>query len=175
MAVVVFMRGVNVGGHRTFRPAALAKDLAAYDVVSIGAAGTFVVRGTVGKTVLRAEILRRLPFEAEVILCPARAVTGLVAEEPFPRGSTAAGIKRYVSVLAKRPAAAPRFPLGRPATGAWQVRLLGVHGPFVLSLHRWAGKTLLYPNTVVEKELGVPATTRGWDTLGRIVKALEAG
>ena len=27
MALVVFLRGVNVGGHRTFRPAALAKVL----------------------------------------------------------------------------------------------------------------------------------------------------
>jgi uncharacterized protein (DUF1697 family) len=175
MASVVFLRGVNVGGHRTFRPAALAKDMAGYDVVNIGAAGTFVVGKTVGKTALRAAILERLPVEAEIVICPARAVTALAAAEPFPRGSTAAGIKRYVSVTARRPKAPPRFPLDRPERAAWQVRLVGLHGPFVLSLHRRAGKTLLYPNTVVEKELGVPATTRGWDTLGRICRVLEAG
>ncbi len=44
MAVVVFLRGVNVGGHRTFRPSLLAKELHDYDVVNVGAAGTFVVR-----------------------------------------------------------------------------------------------------------------------------------
>ena len=37
MALVVFMRGVNVGGHETFRPAALAKELVALDVVNVGA------------------------------------------------------------------------------------------------------------------------------------------
>lgn len=44
MELVVFMRGVNVGGRNAFRPAVLAADLAALEVVSIGAAGTFVVK-----------------------------------------------------------------------------------------------------------------------------------
>ena len=38
MALVVFLRGVNVGGHRTFKPAALVKQLAHLDAVNIGAA-----------------------------------------------------------------------------------------------------------------------------------------
>ncbi|MBY0496071.1 MAG: DUF1697 domain-containing protein [Cyanobacteria bacterium] len=41
MALVVFLRGVNVGGHRTFRPAALAKQLEHLGAINIGAAGTF--------------------------------------------------------------------------------------------------------------------------------------
>ena len=44
MAWVVFLRGVNVGGHKAFRPSVVAKDLAEFDVVNVGAAGTFVVR-----------------------------------------------------------------------------------------------------------------------------------
>ena len=44
MALIVFLRGVNVGGHRTFRPSILARELSDYDVVNVGAAGTFVVR-----------------------------------------------------------------------------------------------------------------------------------
>ena len=50
MALVVFLRGVNVGGHKTFRPAALARELAALDLVNVGAAGTFVVRAAIGQT-----------------------------------------------------------------------------------------------------------------------------
>ena len=34
MALVVLLRGVNVGGHRIFRPAALATELACLDAVS---------------------------------------------------------------------------------------------------------------------------------------------
>ena len=51
MAVVVFLRGVNVGGHRTFRPNILAKELSD--------SGTFVVR----KPGLRAK------FRAELLVC----------------------------------------------------------------------------------------------------------
>jgi hypothetical protein len=32
MALVVFLRGVNVGGHRTFRPSALAKQSAPVNI-----------------------------------------------------------------------------------------------------------------------------------------------
>jgi len=48
MALVVLLRGVNVGGHRRFRPALLAQALAHLDVVSIGAAGTFLMLKNTG-------------------------------------------------------------------------------------------------------------------------------
>ena len=58
MASVVFFRAVNVGGHQRFQPSILAKQLADFGVVNVGAAGTFVVRQNVGQATLRAEILR---------------------------------------------------------------------------------------------------------------------
>jgi hypothetical protein len=42
VALVVFMRGVNVGGNKTFQPSLLAKGLEHFGVANIGAAGTFV-------------------------------------------------------------------------------------------------------------------------------------
>src|SRR5580704_450692 len=69
MALVVLLRGVNVGGHRTFRPATLAKQLKHLDAVNIGAAGTFVIRRPVTRAKLRAELARRLPFDAEIMIC----------------------------------------------------------------------------------------------------------
>ena len=62
---VVFLKGVNVGGHRSFRPKLLATQLANYEVTSIGAAGTFVVFKPATEARLRAEFLNRLPFDAE--------------------------------------------------------------------------------------------------------------
>ena len=49
MALVVLLRGVNVGGHRTFRPTVLVRRLESLDVVNVGAAGTFVVRRPVAR------------------------------------------------------------------------------------------------------------------------------
>ena len=64
MSAVVFFRAVNVGGHQTFQPGKLAKELAEFGVVNIGAAGTFVVRENVSlwtegmaATALRLEII----------------------------------------------------------------------------------------------------------------------
>ena len=39
MALIVFFRGINVGGHRAIRPSVLAKELGIYDAVNVGAAG----------------------------------------------------------------------------------------------------------------------------------------
>ncbi len=68
VALVVLLRGVNVGGHRTFRPAALARQLKHLDAVNIGAAGTFVIRRPVTRAQLRAELARRLPFDTAIMI-----------------------------------------------------------------------------------------------------------
>ena len=173
MAVVVFMRGVNVGGRRKFRPAALAKELSAFDVVNVGAAGTFVVRKSVRQATLRAELNRRLPFEAEVMICPGRDVIALVSTDPFPREAEAEGVRRFVSVLAKRPRTTPDLPIRRPEKGEWQVQVVELRDRFALSLWRHLEKAVVYPNEVVERELAVRATTRNWDTISKICDILR--
>src|SRR5215467_6042806 len=99
MALVVFLRGVNVGGHRTFRPSALAKELSEFDVVNIGAAGTFVVRkpGAVAK--FRAALLAKLPFQTDVMICDGRDVAALATKNPFGSSPAPSDTVRFVSVL----------------------------------------------------------------------------
>jgi uncharacterized protein (DUF1697 family) len=174
MAAVVFVRGVNVGGHKAFRPATFAKELSALEVVNIGAAGTFIVRKNVAQATLRAEFLRRLPVKAEFMICPARDLVELMSADTFPREDSVKGTRRFVSVLARRPSTTPRFPLSHPAGKAWQVKLVGLRGRFVLSLWRRMGATMVYPNEVVEKELAIPATTRNWDTISKIHEILRS-
>ena len=106
------MRGVNVGGHRLFRPSVLARELVKYDVVNVGAAGTFVVRKPISQAKFRAELLRRLPFEAEAMICSASDLISLASANPFAREPSGPDLVRFVSVLAKR----PRMPLALPLT-----------------------------------------------------------
>ena len=173
MASVVFMRGVNVGGHKKFSPAALARDLAALDVVNVGAAGTFVVRKSVGRIALQAELCRRLPFEADVMICTARDIIDLVGEKSFPGRSLGKDVRPFVTVMAKRPGSIPRLPILKPTGDDWQVQIVAVSGVFALSLWRRLGRSIVYPNEVVEKSLGVSATTRNWDTILKIRALLE--
>jgi uncharacterized protein (DUF1697 family) len=175
MALVVFLRGVNVGGHKAFQPSALAKELADYDAVNVGAAGTLVIRKTVSQKVLRAELLRKLPFEAEVMLCPGRELTDLARGASFPAGPSGEDGERFVSVLAGRPRTVPDLPFRQPADDTWQVKVVAVTGRYALSLRRRLGQRIVYPNEVVEKHLGVSATTRNWNTVAAICDILNGG
>src|SRR2546422_406551 len=102
MALVVFLRGVNVGGHRTFRPSILARELRDYDVVNVGAAGTFVVRKPGSRAKFRAELLRKLPFETEVVLCDGRDLIRLETENPFGTEPSRPRSEEHTSELQSR-------------------------------------------------------------------------
>jgi uncharacterized protein (DUF1697 family) len=170
MASVVFFRAVNVGGHQAFKPAQLAKEIAGFDVVNIGAAGTLVVRGNASPAELRDEILRRLPFQPELMICSAKEVLDLVHSRPFQAAATGKDLGHFVSVLLKAPQVKPKLPLEQPPGAGWEVRIVTVIGRFALSVRR-LGQT--YSNAVVEKQFGVPATTRNWNTMVAVGEVLE--
>ena len=170
MSSVVFFRAVNVGGHQKFQPGKLAKELEQFGVVNIGAAGTFVVRENVSQTKLRDEVLRRLPFKPELMICPVREVLALARGDWFAYAPAGKDVGRFVSVLQKAPRAKPPLPLEQPAGKKWEVRVIAITGRFALSVRR-LGQT--YSNAVVEKHLGVPATTRNWNTIEAIREVLE--
>lgn len=174
MALIVFLKGVNVGGHRTFRPSVLARQLAGYGVVNVGAAGTFVVRKPVRQAELRAALRQRLPFEAEAMISPGNEIVRLVAEDPFAGEACGPDIVRFVSVLAKRPRAAPALPLHLPPGEDWLVRVAALRGRFAIGLYRRRLRTIALFGQL-EKHLGGAVTTRGWSTLLRINEILRAG
>ena len=172
MALVVLLKGINVGGHRTFRPSTLAKELRRFDVVNVGAAGTLVVRKPVSRMKLRAEILRRLPFEADVLICDGQDIIRLVSEEPFAGQPFGPRIVQFGSVLAKRRQRLSPLPLNLPATGEWCLRVLTHHDRFVLGLYRREMKAISYLGQL-EKVFGARMTTRNWNTILSIVRILK--
>jgi uncharacterized protein (DUF1697 family) len=173
MALVVLLKGVNVGGHRTFRPTVLAKALAPrLDVVNVGAAGTFVVRSRISQADLRAEIVRRLPFEAEVMICSGSDVLRLASGDPFTGHATGPGIVRFVSLMAKRVTPPSALPLDLPDEAEWCLRVLACQDRFVLGLYRRQMKAIGYLGRL-EKLFGVPLTTRNWNTILAVARILR--
>ena len=172
MALVVLLKGVNVGGHKTFRPSVLAKELKRFDVVNIGAAGTFVIRKTVSRGEIRAEIMRRLAFDVDIMICNGTDVLRLSADDPFGGQPSGPGIVRFVSVLAKRGKPLSAVPLNIPSTGDWGVKILRHQDPFVCGLYRREMKAISYLGQL-EKLFGVSVTTRNWNTMLAVVKVLE--
>ncbi len=172
MALVTFLRGVNVGGYRTFRPSILARQLRDYGVVNIGAAGTFVICKPVSPTRLRSQLLRRLPFEAEVMICTERELLAAAAANPFGGVPVRFEMIRFVSVLAKRPQLLPAIPLRLPVDGRWVLKILSLHGRFVFGVYRREMKAISTLGTL-DKLFGVPVTTRNWNTISTILNLLQ--
>jgi uncharacterized protein (DUF1697 family) len=172
MASVVFLKGVNVGGHRTFRPSLLANEMSELGVMNVGAAGTFVVWKSTNQAELRQEFLRRLPFDTEVMVCSASDVLQLASAGLFVTEPSGPDIVRFVSVLPKRPRVPPALPINLPAGENWLVRLVAVRGRFAFGLYRRNMQTIRLLGQI-EKHLGCSVTTRNWNTFSNLFKILR--
>jgi uncharacterized protein (DUF1697 family) len=197
MAQVVFLRAVNVGGTNRCQPALIAKQLAKFDIINIGAVGTFVVGAKVNESILRAAIARKLPFKCEIMICPAREIIKLASKDPFAGQPAGPNITRFVSVAAEPLRARIRsdshqtsnlksakgrirrgepqtfdLPLSLPSDDDWLLKVIAIQGRFVLGLYRREMKAISYLGKI-EKLLGVPVTTRNWNTIQKIVEILN--
>ncbi|HJW38922.1 MAG TPA: DUF1697 domain-containing protein [Candidatus Udaeobacter sp.] len=176
MASVVFLRAVNVGGANRCQPATIAKQLAKFGVVNIGAVGTFVVREDVSESALRAAIAKKLPFKCEIMICPARDIMKLTAKDPFAQQPSGTDITRFVSVLHKprKHSGLPPLPLSLPSNKDWLLKVIAIQDRFLLGLYRRQMKAIGYLGKI-EKLLGAPATTRNWNTIEKVAKILSQG
>jgi uncharacterized protein (DUF1697 family) len=142
-----------------------------YDVVNVGAAGTFVVRKPGSRAKFRTALLRRLPFDAEVVLCDGRDLLRLEKENPFAAEPSPSDVVRFVSILSKA-GAVRSLPVTFPSDGAWLVRVIASDGQFVFGMYRRHMKTIGYLGQI-DKLYAVPATTRNWNTMMAIVRILK--
>src|SRR6266566_4265427 len=111
MALVVFMRAVN-----------------------IGAAGTFVVRARVSEKSLRKKMLAEMGFEPAMMVCAAADVIDLVRAKPFGT-KLSRNVKGFVSIMERPLREPPNLPVDQPQ-GSWGVRIIAVDGRFALSFWR---------------------------------------
>jgi len=174
VALVVLLRGVNVGGHRTFRPSVLARELSHLDAVNVGAAGTFVIRRPVGCARVRAEFARRLPFATEIMICRGNEIVRLMTCDFFAGHAARPDIVRFVSVLAQVPRAAPPTPMNLPVADKWLVRVLARDRRFVVGVYRRQMKAIGCLGTL-DRVFGVAVTTRSWSTMATVAKVLGHG
>jgi uncharacterized protein (DUF1697 family) len=171
LALVVFLRGVNVGGHRTFRPSLLARELNQYDVVNVGAAGTFVVRKPGARSRFRADLLRKLPFDTAVSICDGRDLLRIETENPF-EAERAPEVVQFVTVLSKPGKVQAPLPFALPKEGEWLVRLIAAEHPFVFGEYRRHMRTIGYLGQI-DRLFSVPGTTRNWNTILAVLRILK--
>jgi uncharacterized protein (DUF1697 family) len=108
-----------------------------------------------------------------MMVCSADDVVDLVKSKPFGT-KLGRNVKGFVSIMERPLREPPDLPVDQPQ-GNWGVRVIAVEGRFALSLwRRLAGQTMVYPNAVVEKKLGVAATTRNWNTMEAVAEILAS-
>ena len=152
----------------------LARELRAYDVVNVGAAGTLVVRKPGSRAKFVAELRRKLPFELEVALCDGCDLIGLEMENPFGAEPPRPDVVRFVSILSKAGRGKASLPIALPEDGEWFVRIIGSKTRLVFGVYRRNTKTIGYLGQI-DALFGAPATPRSWNTILSVLRILKAG
>jgi uncharacterized protein (DUF1697 family) len=166
---VAFLRAVNVGGKNTVPMSEVQRAVEALGfaaVKTVGHAGNILFDGRgadAGRLAsqLARGLERRLGLSCEVVVRHLDQLRALAATLPFGPGPEGAS-KRYVAFLARAPATSPRLPLTHEKEA---LELFALEGLDVLLWSHPSKGRHGFPNLVVEKLYGVPATTRNWNTV----------
>ena len=172
MSSVVFLRAVNVGRTNRCSTSLLAKQLAKFRAVNIGAVGTFVVGEKVSDSALRAAIAKKLSFKCEIMIVPGPALLKLADKNPFAQYPASAGITRFVNILHKPLTEPPALPLALPSATDWLAKVIAIEGQFVLGIYRREMKAIRCLGQI-EKLLGSAATNRNWNTIEKVAAVLR--
>jgi hypothetical protein len=149
----------------------LAEQLTHLDAISIGTAGTFVIRRPVSGSRARAEFARRLPFDTEIMICQGREILRLMSLDYFSGHPLRPDVVRFVSILSRSARSAPSTPMSFPSTGKWLLKILARENRFVFGVYRRHMKVISYLGKL-DRVFGVPVTTRNWNTITAIEKVL---
>ena len=167
-----FLRGINVGG-RVVKMDSLREMLFSLKLKNVK---TFIQSGNVAfespekdKKALAGKIerklLKELGYEVAALLRTAEELEGLLRLDPFK--GLKPGAKVYVTLIAGELKEKPRFPQLSEKDG---VKILGMNRADIFcQALRLKGGRWGFPNAYIEKQFKVPATTRNWNTLSRIV------
>jgi uncharacterized protein (DUF1697 family) len=176
---VALIRAINVPGHQNLRMDDVRR---AFEAARFGNVRTCLQSGNVifdsphasraaiDQTIRRV-FCQRFDAEPELVLRTGRELRRLVESDPFRRVASAGPrVKLYVAFLLRQPRCTPAFPLvsAKEALTAVGMTKLEVFLVSRLKPNGFFG----FPNNFIEQALGVPATTRNWSTVTRIVTAL---
>jgi len=172
---VAFLRGINVGGQKLVKMEDLNQCFAALGFKNVK---TLIQSGNVlfeSSAMPAAELVKKigkrlekdLGFSVPLMLQTRQSIEALIKQNPFKAVKPGADVKLYVAFLAEEPKFKPTLPLKSPKK---DIEILAISGQMVFCLAFPAGEGRYgFPNPMVESEFGVPATTRNWNTVLKLV------
>jgi uncharacterized protein (DUF1697 family) len=179
---VAFLRAVIVGGRGVLRMTDVVgacRAAGCRDVRTFQAAGNVIFEASPRRV---AAVARRMQQQISALLGADAGVTvrsgdelrSIVRQAPFASLMPDRGLKLYVVLLLAPARRKPAYPFTneKEALEAIGARATEV---FVVSRRKPRGMMYGFPNAFVEHALGVPATSRNWSTVTRIVAGLAGG
>lgn len=175
MTYVAFLRGINVGGHKLISMEELTRiflDLGFKNVKTMIQSGNVVFEAAASdrdKLTVRLEKTIQQTFESEttVIVRTQAEIAAMLQRNPFKSKAKVSNAKAYVTFLSADPKFTPRLPVVSPHK---DVEIFSLQGRDVFSLGLpFKDGRFGFPNALIEREYGVSATTRNWNTVMKLV------
>lgn len=172
---VAFLRGINVGGRNIIKMEDLAR---AFLSLKFKCVRTYIQSGNVifeaaetGPAALARKIEKKLQrefgHEIAIAILTKDELEQAVKGSPFLKIKPDDDSVMFVAFLAAEPARKPKLPF-TIANGSLEVLAIKNRAAAILC-HRKKNGLFEFPNNFVEKEFGVSATTRNWNTVNKIV------
>ena len=174
---VAFLRGINVGGNKIIKMADLAKAFASLgftNVKTLLASGNVVFDAANAKAatapVIEAKLEKALGKKVGVLLRTGQEIQAMVAAPPFKGITVTPATRLYVTFLSEKPKSTLKIPYESPEKDFRILRLSADAVFSVLTLSPKRGTTDAM--NILEKEFGKAITTRNWNTIVKIGKAV---
>ena len=178
---VVFLRAINVGGRAVIKMTDLRDAFTAAGCKNVRTyiqSGNVVFDAAPEKVAshlqkVRGRLKSLLGHEPGVALRTLSELEGLVKSAPFKGIEEDSDAQLYVAFLGEKPKATLKFPMTwvKEALEAIGIRKLDV---LIVSRPKPNGR-YGYPNLLLESAILVPATTRNWTTVKKVVEFARKG
>jgi uncharacterized protein (DUF1697 family) len=176
---VAFLRGINVGGKKLIKMEDLRRVV---ESVGLKNVRTFIASGNVlfetsqaNRDALIRKIEKKLlaafGHDVPVVLQTIDELKEILRTGPFKKIKPGADEMLCVTLIAAEPKDAPKLPFQSEKENL-EVLAIKNRAAFILCRRKKNG-SFSFPNNLFEKEFGVVATTRQWNTIVRIVDFAE--
>src|ERR1051325_858774 len=176
---VAFLRGINVGGSKVIKMEVLRRIFESLGFTNVT---TYIQTGnvifdaraknlTTLKSKVQQELKNSLGHEISVALMNFSDLAEIVKQDPFARVEVDEDVMLFVTFLSAQPESIPKLPLAVPKDNL-EVIGLQDRAVFIVARRKSDGRAA-FPNAFIEKQFGVPGTTRNWTVVKKIGSELK--
>jgi len=170
---IALLRGINMAGHN---PVKMDKLRACFESMNFKNVRTYIQSGNVifeskysqenqiAKKIVRG-LTKSTGLEIAVTLRTPDELIEIVEKGPFKNLKLKSGSMPYVTFIANDLKHRPKLPLITPKE---DLEILTYDKRNFFCVGHLVGNRRGFPNTVIEKEFKVPATTRNWNTVRKL-------